>query len=122
MSLAAALPTDVWVSAGTPADTFDFNDPADSGCTSGQMTVDPSVATLTTGACSGCDITDITQGSSAAFSEGTLDSITLLNAGSNSSEIGDWIFNGIAISQTIPGETPVNNDYAIDMVLTITAS
>ncbi len=125
LTLAASNVADLWTSASNPGDTFDFNDPADSGCTSGQMTVNPSVASLNTGACSACDTTDITIGSEASFDSeaGTpVNSITLLNASAGSSDIGDWIFNGTTISQTIPGETPVNNDYAINMVLTITAS
>jgi hypothetical protein len=69
VSLAASDPTDVWNSAGPD---YDFNDPTSSGCSdggdtdsyAGQMTVDPSVATLASGQCTSCATTNITKGSS----------------------------------------------------------
>lgn len=126
VSIAASNPTDLWDSAGTP---FDFNDPTNSGCDNGsdadsyggQMTIDPSGATLATGACAGCGSTGLTLGSSASFNEGTLDSITLLTASAGSDDIGDWYIRGVSISQTIPAEQPAENDYNIDMVISVVA-
>jgi hypothetical protein len=130
VSLAAAAPTALWTSAGTP---FDFNDPTGAGCTDGtdvdtkggQMTVNPSVGTLTVGQCVvSCATTNITMGSSAAFSEtGTiLNSITILTASATASHVGDWKLTGVAISQKIPAEQPAASDYAIPLTLSIVAS
>ncbi len=127
VSLAASDPTDVWDSAGTD---FDFNDSGSSGCAdsgdadslAGQMTVDPSGATLDVGNCASCVTTNVTLGSSDAFEEGSTDSITLVTASSGSDDVGDWTIQGIDISQTIPAEQPAASDYDIDMTLSILAS
>ncbi|MBD3330213.1 hypothetical protein GF354_01635 [Candidatus Peregrinibacteria bacterium] len=127
VTLAASAPTDVWDSAGTD---FDFNDPTSSGCTDGadtdsfggQMTVDPSGGTLAAGQCASCTTTNVTKGSSASFSEGSVDSITLLTGAAGSDDIGDWTLQGVSISQTIPAEQPAASDYDINMTLTIAAS
>lgn len=127
-SLAASATTAVWDSAGID---FDFNDADSSGCVDGagdadtlggQMTVDPSVGTLATGACSSCSTTSITKGSSNAFVEGTVNSITILTGAAASDDIGDWTLQGVSISQKIPGEQPAASDYDINMVLSIVAS
>lgn len=126
LTLAASATTDVWDSAGTD---FDFNDSSDSGCTDGadtdslggQMTVDPSGATLAVGQCASCVTTNITKGSSTAYVEGTTDSVTLLTAAAASSDIGDWKLTGVSISQKIPAEQPAASDYDINMTLTVTA-
>ncbi len=127
VSLAASDPTNVWDSAGTD---FDFNDPGGSGCTDGgdadslggQMTVDPSAGTLSTGECLSCATTNVTRGASNAFSEGATDSITILTGAAGSNDIGDWRLTGISISQTIPGEQPAASDYDISLTLTIASS
>jgi len=82
VTLAASATTDVWNSAGTD---FDFNDPTGSGCTDGtdddsvggQMTINPSAATLTPK--SGCSNTGLSKGDSASFSD-EVNSILLLGA------------------------------------------
>jgi hypothetical protein len=127
VSLAAAAPTAFWASAGT---NMDFNDPSGSGCTDGadpdtlkgQMTVDPSVSTLTVGGCSICTTANISKGSSTAFNEGTLDSVTILTGAALSNDIGDWKLTGVAISQKIPAEQPAAVDYALPLTLSIVAS
>jgi len=127
VSLAAQATTNVWDSAGTD---FDFNDPTDSGCTDGadadafggQMTVDASVGTLAVGQCVSCGTANITKGSSAAFSEGTTNTITILTGDALSDDIGDWKLTGVSISQKIPAEQPAATDYNINMVLSIAAS
>ena len=66
VSLAGSATTAVWDSAGTD---YDFNDAGGSGCTdgadtdslAGQMTVDPSVGTLSTGACASCATTSVSK-------------------------------------------------------------
>lgn len=127
-SVAGSATTAVWDSAGTD---YDFNDPGGSGCTDsggdadslgGQMTVDASVGTLAVGACSGCATTNVTKGSSNAFNQGTVDSITILTGAAGSNDIGDWKLTGVNIAQTIPGEQPAASDYDINMVLSVIAS
>ena len=108
----------------------DFNDPAGStaGCsdgadadtTSGQMTLDPSAGTLSAD-CTTCSTTNVSKGSSSAFNQGTLDSVTVLNAAAGSDDVWRGYLTGVGVSQTIPGETPANS-YTIDLTLTVTAS
>ena len=125
-SIAGSSPTAIWDSAGVD---YDFNDSSGSGCTDGadadslggQMTIDASVGTLAIGACASCATTNITKGSSTAFVEGTTNSITLLNAAAASSDIGDWKFTGVSVSQKIPAEQPAASDYDINMVVSIVA-
>jgi hypothetical protein len=127
VSLAGSATTAVWDSAGTD---YDFNDAGGSGCTDGadaddfggQMTVDPSVGTLATGACASCATTAVSKGTSAAFVEGTTNSITLLTGASGSNDIGDWKLTGVSISQTIPAEQPAASDYDVDLTLSVLAS
>ncbi|MBP9758342.1 hypothetical protein KBD45_01495 [Candidatus Dojkabacteria bacterium] len=129
VSLAGSAPTAVWDSAGTD---FDFNDPNASGCTDGagdadslggQMTVDPSVGTLTVGQCTGgCTTTNVTTGTSGAFSQGTVDSITVLTGAAGSSDVGDWKLTDVAISQKIPSGQPAGSDYDISLTLSVLAS
>ena len=127
LTIAASAPTAVWESAGID---YDFNDPTSSGCAdgagdsdllAGQMTINASVGTLSVGACSTCSVNNITKGSSSAFSEGVLNSITLLTASSSSDDIGDWTLQGVSVSQTIPGEQPSASDYTISLTITVTA-
>ena len=126
LTVAPPATTNLWDSVGTD---FDFNDPtaeagdgADTDTVGGQMTVNPSVATLAVGQCNSCVVTNITKGASTAYSEGVTDSVTLLTAAALSDDIGDWTLQGVSISQTIPAEQPAATDYTIDMVLTVTAS
>lgn len=127
VSIAGSATTAVWDSAGTD---IDFNDAGGSGCTDGgdadsvggQMTIDPSGGTLATGQCLSCGTSNITKGSSASFSEGTTDSITLLTGASGSDDFGDWKLTGVDISQTIPAEQSAATDYDITMTLSILAS
>lgn len=127
LTLAASAPTDIWDSAGTD---FDFNDATGAGCSdggdtdglAGQMTVDPSVGTLAVGQCASCVATNVTKGSSAAFDEGTTDSITVLTGAAASDDVGDWTLQGVSISQKIPAEQPAAGDYSISLTLSVTAS
>lgn len=126
-SLAGSAATALWDGA---ASDYDFNDSTGSGCTDGgdadtvggQMTVDASVGTLDVGACTGCTTTSITQGSSASFVQGSVDSITLLTAAAGSDDIGDWTLIGVDISQTIPAQQAAAADYDINMVLSVVSN
>lgn len=128
VSVAGSAVGAVWDGA---ASDFDFNDPTGSGCTDGadtpdtvggQMTVDASGATLAVGQCSACVVTNVSKGSSAAFSSGVTDTITILTGAAGSNDIGDWKLTGVSISQKIPAEQPAASDYDINMVLSIAAS
>lgn len=115
-----------WSDGG--ANAYDFNDPSgapagcadggDSDSTGGQLTVDPSGATITPQ--SGCTSSGISLGSSGAFQEGTIDSITLATAGSSAEVNCYWDITGISNSQAIPAEQ-TNGTYSIQMTITLTS-
>lgn len=108
----------LWENAGSSA-SIDFNDAAGSGCTNGQMTIDPDAGTLTAD-CATCSTSNISKGSSAAFNQGTTDNITLLNAASSSDNVWRGYLTGVGVSQEIPGETEADT-YTLDLTLTATA-
>jgi hypothetical protein len=118
--------TSSWANAGATR-AIDFNDPTTGGCSdgadtdssSGQMTIDPSVGTLTTD-CASCTATGVTKGSSAAFAEGTLNSLTLLSAAAGSDDVWRGYLTAADIKQVIPGETPADS-YTLNLTLTATA-
>lgn len=122
--------TSTWANTGATR-LIDYNDPtgttagcsdgADAGDTvAGQMTVNPSVSTLTTD-CASCAATNVSKGSSSAYNQGTVDSITLLNAAGTSDDIWRGYLTGVDIDQTIPAETAADS-YTINLTLTATAS
>jgi hypothetical protein len=118
--------TTLWQNGGS-TQNYDFNDPGGSGCTdggdadtrAGQLTVDPSVGALTAD-CASCATSNITLGSSAAYDQGTTDSITLLNAAAGSDDFGRWYLTGVNMSQTIPAEQAADS-YTVNLTLTVTA-
>jgi len=119
--------TALWHNVGS-TQTFDFNDPTTAGCTdgadadskAGQLTINPAAGTLTAD-CPTCVVTNITKGTSTGFSQATTDSVTLLNASASSDDIGRWYLTGVGLSQTLPGEQPVDS-YSINLTITSTAS
>ena len=123
LSMAASGgPTNFW--DGTISD-YDFNDPtaqagdgADTDSLGGQMSIDPSGATISPQG--GCNTTGISLGSSSAFSEDVTNSITLASAGVSASTGCYWDFTDIDISQTIPVEQEPGS-YTIDITLTVVA-
>ncbi len=109
-------PTATWTNGST---TYKFNDAAGSGCTNGQLTLNPSVATL--GLNGASTNTGVTKGSSASFVSGTADSLTLMSASASSDDIWNGYLTGIGVSQKIPASTPAGT-YTIDLTQTVTAS
>ncbi len=116
-------PTAFWDSASAD---YDFNDPTasagdggDADSLGGQMTLDPSSATITPEG--GCTLTNISSGALSSFSEGVTDSITLASAASGADTGCYWDITDIDISQTIPPEQAADS-YSIDMTLSIIAS
>lgn len=121
---ATSGPTSTWSNGGA-TNKFDFNDPsactdgADADTQSGQLSLDPSVGTLTTD-CSSCTTTGVTKGSSSAFSQGVTDSLTVLSAAAGSDDVWRGYLTDGSIKQVIPGETPADS-YTINLTLTATA-
>ncbi|MBU1036911.1 hypothetical protein KKF32_02660 [Patescibacteria group bacterium] len=122
LTIAASSTTAYW--DGTS--DYDFNDSNASGCTdgadadglAGQLTFDPSVATIT--AQSGCSTSGLSLGSQASFVESSVDSVTLITSTYGEANCY-WDLTGVDISQTIPAEQAIDS-YSIDMIVTITAS
>lgn len=121
--------TSTWNNGGA-TQKFDFNDPTGTpaGCTDGadagdafggQMTINPAAGSITTD-CASCTSTGVSLGSSAAFNQGTTDSITLVNAGSTSNDIWRGYLTGATVSQTIPAEQTADS-YTLNLTLTATA-
>lgn len=98
--------------------TYKFNDATGSGCTNGQLTIDPSVATLTDDCSSACSDGTVTKGSSTAFNHGgAVDSITLLSNSAGTAWEG--YLTGISLSQKIPA-TQASGSYSLGMTITVT--
>jgi hypothetical protein len=120
--------TSTWANGGA-TQTFDFNDPTGTtaGCTDGgdadnrpgQMGINPAAGTLTTD-CGSCTTTGVSLGTTTAFAQGTTDSITLINAGSTSTDIWRGYLTGAAVTQTVPAEQ-VPDSYTLNLTLTATA-
>lgn len=117
-------PTAFWTDGGT--NTYDVNDPTTTGCgdgadadaVAGQMTINPSVSTITPST-NGCTATGLTKGASTAFSQGVTDSIPLLTSAGG--EINcSWDLTGVAISQTVPAEQHYTS-YSVGLTMTIVA-
>lgn len=125
LSVAATSgPTGLWASG---ANSYDFNDPTAAGCSdggdtdsrAGQLTLDPSAATVTLD-CVECTQTGITKGSPASFNQGVLDSVTLLSASASADRVWQGYITGVGLSQTIPAQTPAGN-YTLNLTLTAVA-
>ena len=117
VSIAATSgPSALWTTGST---TYDFNDPSGSGCTNGQLTIDPSAGTLTPAA--GCANTGLTLGSSAGFSSGVTDSITLATGSASATINCYWDLTGVSLSQQVPAERAAGA-YSLNLTITTTAN
>jgi hypothetical protein len=112
---ATSGPTATWTSG---SDHYKFNDAAGSGCTNGQMTVDPSVATITTDCSSVCNGVTVNKGASTAFVSGSADSVTLMTTSNGTAWKG--YLTGVGLSQKIPA-SQVSGSYSLGMTITVTA-
>ncbi len=127
LTIAATAATSRWQNTGATS-FIDFNDPTTSGCadgadtdtTPGQLTLNPAAGTITTD-CTSCTNTSVTAGTSGSFNQGTLDSITLINAAAASNDVWRGYLTGVGVSQVIPAETPADT-YTLNLTLTATAS
>ena len=127
VTIAASATTAVWDNATTSDADYDFNDAGGSGCTDtattendafgGQMTINANAGTLAVGQDADTSLTNVSKGSSAAFVEGSVDSITLLSATADADDLGDWTLQDIDISQSIPAEQ-VLGTYGLTLMVT----
>ena len=118
-------PTAARTSSGS---SYDFNDPSGSpsGCNSGsdgdgvagRLTLNPSLSTLTPQA--GCSITGLSKGSSAGFSQGVLDAVTLLSASTATPMNCYYYITGVDMLQYIPANQPPGS-YSINLTTTVVA-
>lgn len=104
------------------ANHYDFNDAtasatdgADTDSWGGQMSIDPSTATIA--GVGGTLATNVSKGTSFSFEEGTKNSIDLMTASAGASKPGQWDLTGVSVSQTIPA-AQATGSYSIDMTLT----
>ena len=114
--------TALWNKSDSSA-KYDFNDSGanatDSGIDTdgygGQLSSNP-----TTGAiASSCPLTGVALGSSGNFVEGTVNSVTLINATSAAAMYCNWDLTGVTLTQTIPKAQP-SGTYTIGMTVTAT--
>lgn len=100
------------------ANTYKYNDATGSGCTNGQLTINPAVTTITTDCSSVCNAVTVTKGSSTAFVSGTADSVTLASASTGTAWKG--FLTGVSLSQKVPA-SQVAGSYSLGMTITVTA-
>jgi len=111
--------TATWSDGGS--NTFDFNDPAfaddggDTDTKGGRLAVDPSGGTIA--GVNGCSTTNVSAGSSSAFSEGATNSITLFSASSGAATYCRWDLTGVSLTQSIPAQQ-AGATYTLNMTLT----
>ncbi len=115
-----------WQAGGS---AYDFNDPngipvgcADGGdvdSVGGQLTINPSVITITPE--SGCTRIGLSVGGSSAFNQGVTDSITLLSTNTLSQTECYWDITGATLSQTVPSSQGAGS-YSLPMVVSVIAN
>lgn len=116
LSIAAtAGATARWTSGGN---TYHYNNAAGAGCTDGQLTLNIAGATLTPQ--SGCTTTGLTLGGNQAFSDPSLNTISLLSASSAANLNCYWDLTNIGLSQEIPAERPAGT-YSLNLTATVVA-
>lgn len=121
-TLAMAATSGATASWSNGTNNYDFNDAtasagdgADTDSYGGQLTLDPSVGTIT--GVGSTTTTNLSKGSSFAFVEGSKDSIDLMTASTGAQKPGQWDLTGVAVSQTIPAGQATGS-YTIDMTVT----
>lgn len=98
--------------------TYAYNNAAGAGCTAGQLTVNPTVGTVTADCVSSaCTSAVITKGSSTAMNGAT--PVTILSGAAGTTIYRGYI-TGVSLSQAIPAEQP-SGTYTLPVTLTATA-
>ncbi len=109
---------------------MDFNDTSSDGCidgpdtdsVAGRMLVDFAHSSIRMGQCLySCNGSHVATGTSQYFQEGVVDTITLLSAAADASDVGDWVLQGVKIIQTIPSNQAPSEEYILDLSLSIIA-
>lgn len=119
VNIAGSAPTALWTAGGN---TYDFNDSsgytdgADTDSKGGQMTIDPSGATIA--GVSGCSTSNVTAGASDSFIETTNNSIDLFSGASGAATYCRWDLTGVNLTQKIPAGQP-SGSYALSMTITV---
>ncbi len=109
-------PTATW--SDTNSHTYAYNNAAGSGCTGGQMTVNPTAATVNLDCSSACVSTNITKGSSTPLDSTGSSVVTLMSDSDGSAWKG--YLTGVGLSQKIPASQPAGS-YSLGMTITVTA-
>ena len=119
LALAATGGATAKLQNGGATSSYAYNDATGSGCTNGQLTVNPSVGTVTADCTStNCTGATITKGASTAMTSST--PVTLMT-GTASANVWRGYLTGATLSQQIPAEQPADS-YTIGMTLTVTAN
>ncbi len=107
-----------WTGTVHSTDTYAYNNTAGSGCTYGDLTVNPSVGTITMDCNSSCSANNstVSLGASAPFNGTTTPSVTLMSDTAGTAWEG--YVTGINLSQTIPALTP-SDSYTLPMTITL---
>ena len=107
-----------WQNGGATR-SYNYNDATGAGCTNGQLTIDPSVETVTADCVSGtCTGATVNKGASTAMSAAT--PVTLMT-GAASNNLWRGYLTGASLSQKIPAEQPADS-YSLNMTLTVVAN
>ncbi len=117
LSLAATGGNTSVFSSGTSS--YAYNNPAGSGCTGGQLTINVASGTLTPSA--GCPSTGVALGSNATYSQGVVDTITLATGSTTAYVDCSWDLTNIPLSQKIPAEQKAGN-YSTNFTMTVVAN
>lgn len=105
-------PTAAWQRSGGGAQ-YAYN-----SSTNGQLAVNPTAGALAPQA--GCTVNGLSLGSAAAYNQGVIDSITLLNATSSAQMACGWYLTGVGLTQQIPAAQPTGS-YSMDVTATVVA-
>lgn len=101
-------------------DELSYNDATSDGCDTGQLSVDPTVGTVTID-CAGCNLTGVSTGTAGSYENGITDSVNLITADATSVDIWRGYLTDVDLSQVIPAEQPTGT-YTLDMTLDVVAS
>lgn len=104
--------------SGANAYAFNRSDGSPTGCTHGQLALEPSSATISSAG--GCTATGLSLGGNASFVSGSSDAVTLATASPSSQRFCYWDITNIAAKQRIPAAKPAGV-YKLDLTITVLA-
>ena len=109
-----AANTTQWTTGGATPSVFPYNAVTSA---QGQLTIDPSTATLTSGKSNIVLDSSVTLGSSGTFSD-KVSSVTLAQANASAPRIADFVIKNIGVNQVIPAMTS-SGSYSLGITLSI---